>query len=296
MLSLSPGLALTACAVALCTQPAFAHTISTGSHRASYRHARPRDMAAAHHRRDVASRPRLARIHWRRGSYALARAGFAAPSGSGYSQYGHGDSAPMQDWQPRAATPFVQQDFARRPFIAESAPVSAWSGAWNGGSSAGWGVGARSQFQDTQVQEMAEQAASANGVPVSLVDRVIKRESGGNPHAVSRGNYGLMQIRLGTARTMGYEGSAAGLLDPATNMNYAVRYLAGAYRAAAGSESRAVALYARGYDAAARVENASFDAPQPQGEAMGQSAGFSDNWSAGYAPAYRQRLRRRFVF
>ena len=100
---------------------------------------------------------------------------------------------------------------------------------------------------------MAEQQASANGVPVSLVHRVIMRESRYNPRAVSKGNYGIMQIRLGTARAMGYSGSAAGLLDANTNMTYAVRYLAGAYRAAGGNESRAVALYARGYRAAPRV-------------------------------------------
>ena len=94
---------------------------------------------------------------------------------------------------------------------------------------------------------MAAAQASANGVPVSLVERVIKRESGGNPRAVSRGNYGLMQIRLGTARAMGFSGSAAELLDPQVNMTYAVRYLAGAYRAAGGNENRAVALYASGY-------------------------------------------------
>jgi soluble lytic murein transglycosylase-like protein len=88
---------------------------------------------------------------------------------------------------------------------------------------------------------------SAAGVPQSLIDRVIRRESGGNPHAVSHGNYGLMQIRLATARAMGYAGSAAGLLDPQTNMTYAVRYLAGAYRAAGGNETRAIALYSRGY-------------------------------------------------
>ena len=79
--------------------------------------------------------------------------------------------------------------------------------------------------------------------------RVIRRESGGNPRAVHAGNYGLMQIRLGTARAMGYGGSASGLLDPSVNMTYAMRYLAGAYRAAGGNESRAVALYARGYRA-----------------------------------------------
>jgi soluble lytic murein transglycosylase-like protein len=87
----------------------------------------------------------------------------------------------------------------------------------------------------------------AAAVPQSLIDRVIRRESGGNPRAVSHGNYGLMQIRLSTARAMGYAGSAAGLLDPQTNMTYAVRYLAGAYRAAGGNEARAIALYSRGY-------------------------------------------------
>ena len=94
---------------------------------------------------------------------------------------------------------------------------------------------------------MIARHAAANGVPESLVRRVIVRESGYNPRAVSAGNYGLMQIRLGTARSLGYRGSAEGLLDAETNMTYAVRYLAGAYQAAGGNESRAVALYASGY-------------------------------------------------
>jgi soluble lytic murein transglycosylase-like protein len=97
------------------------------------------------------------------------------------------------------------------------------------------------------LEGLIAQHASANGVPVTLVRRVILRESGFNPRAVYRGNYGLMQIRLGTARSLGYRGEAAGLLDPATNMAYAVRYLAGAYRAARGNEARALALYIHGY-------------------------------------------------
>lgn len=107
---------------------------------------------------------------------------------------------------------------------------------------------------------MIGEQASANGIPTSLIERVIRRESGGNPRAVSSGNYGLMQIRLGTARAMGYGGSAAGLLDAATNMTYAVRYLAGAYRAAGGNESRAVALYARGYKARPVQAGSSYEA------------------------------------
>lgn len=106
---------------------------------------------------------------------------------------------------------------------------------------------------------MIAQQASAAGVPLSLAERVIRRESGGNPRAAHAGNYGLMQIRLGTARSMGYGGSAGGLLNPAVNMTYAMRYLAGAYRAAGGNESRAVALYSRGYRAApARVQSYTF--------------------------------------
>lgn len=95
--------------------------------------------------------------------------------------------------------------------------------------------------------------AAANGVPESLVRRIIVRESRYNPRIVSRGNYGLMQIKPATARAMGYSGSAAGLLDADTNMAYAVKYLAGAYRVAGGNADRAVGYYARGYyDAAKR--------------------------------------------
>ncbi|MBX9846620.1 MAG: lytic transglycosylase domain-containing protein [Xanthobacteraceae bacterium] len=99
---------------------------------------------------------------------------------------------------------------------------------------------------------MAARHAAANGIPVSLVHRVIMRESRYNPRAVSKGNYGIMQIRLGTARAMGYTGSAAGLLDPEVNMTYAVKYLAGAYKAAGGSEGGAVSNYAGGYYAQAK--------------------------------------------
>jgi hypothetical protein len=94
--------------------------------------------------------------------------------------------------------------------------------------------------------------AAANGVPVELVHRVIVRESRYNPRAVSKGNFGMMQIRLQTARGMGYTGTAQGLLDPNTNLQYAVKYLAGAYRVAGGNQSRAVSLYASGYYYAAK--------------------------------------------
>jgi soluble lytic murein transglycosylase-like protein len=94
--------------------------------------------------------------------------------------------------------------------------------------------------------------AAANNLPEDLVRRIIKRESGGNPRVVSKGNFGLMQIKLATARSMGYRGTAAGLLDADTNMTYAVKYLAGAYHVADGNANRAVHYYAAGYYYAAK--------------------------------------------
>jgi soluble lytic murein transglycosylase-like protein len=108
--------------------------------------------------------------------------------------------------------------------------------------------------------------ASANGVPIELARRVVRRESNGNARAVSKGNYGLMQIRLGTAQAMGYRGNAQGLLDAETNMTYAMKYLAGAYRAAGGNNDRAVALYARGYYyEAKKMGFSAYEAPRAAG-------------------------------
>jgi soluble lytic murein transglycosylase-like protein len=95
--------------------------------------------------------------------------------------------------------------------------------------------------------------AAANGVPESLVRRVILRESRYKADLVGRGGtMGLMQIKLATARGLGYTGSAAGLLDPDTNLNYAVKYLAGAYRTAGSNADRAVGYYTSGYYYAAK--------------------------------------------
>jgi hypothetical protein len=95
--------------------------------------------------------------------------------------------------------------------------------------------------------------AAANGVPAALVHKVMMRESRGNPRLVGRcGCYGLMQIKPATARSMGYSGPPSGLLDPDTNLTYAVRYLAGAYRAAGGNAARADSYYRTGYYYAAK--------------------------------------------
>lgn len=98
-----------------------------------------------------------------------------------------------------------------------------------------------------EIEVLAEYYARYYGVPITLVRRVINRESTFNPSARNGPYYGLMQILPETARQMGYSGPPQGLLDAETNLIYAVKYLRGAWLLAGGSESRAVQLYAAGY-------------------------------------------------
>ena len=122
-------------------------------------------------------------------------------------------------------------------------------------TAAAFGAPAQAGVLETStLDSMVARHAAAENVPEELIRRVIKRESRGNPRVVSEGNYGLMQIKLPTARSMGYRGSAAGLLDAETNMTYAVKYLAGAWRVAHGNLDRAVHYYAAGYYYAAKGE------------------------------------------
>jgi soluble lytic murein transglycosylase-like protein len=84
-------------------------------------------------------------------------------------------------------------------------------------------------------------------IPESLIHRSIRRESNYNPNARHGPYWGLMQIRHDTARHMGYDGPASGLLDADTNLAFAVPYLANAYKVSGGNEKRAIRLYAGGY-------------------------------------------------
>lgn len=90
-------------------------------------------------------------------------------------------------------------------------------------------------------------AADDAAVPLSLVQRVIVRESTHRPEARNDAFYGLMQIHPTTARTMGFRGAAEDLLDAETNLRYAVRYLRGAWLVSGGDEDTAIQWYARGY-------------------------------------------------
>jgi hypothetical protein len=89
--------------------------------------------------------------------------------------------------------------------------------------------------------------AKLNSIPESLIHRVVQRESKYDPSSRHGAYWGLMQISHSTAKSMGYSGPPIGLLDPETNLRYAVAYLANAYRVAGGDEKRAQKLYMRGF-------------------------------------------------
>ncbi|WP_461308442.1 transglycosylase SLT domain-containing protein, partial [Albidovulum sp.] len=105
----------------------------------------------------------------------------------------------------------------------------------------------RSPGGPAEVNRLIAKYAALYDVPEDLVHRVVRRESNYNPAARNGPYYGLMQIHPQTARGMGYRGGPEGLLDPDTNLRYAVKYLRGAWIVAEGDRDDAVMWYARGY-------------------------------------------------
>jgi soluble lytic murein transglycosylase-like protein len=90
--------------------------------------------------------------------------------------------------------------------------------------------------------------AAAHGVPVALANAVVRVESNYNARVTGRaGEVGLMQIKYQTARGLGYTGSRAALYDPATNLEWGMRYLAGAHKLASGSLCGTLAKYQGGH-------------------------------------------------
>jgi soluble lytic murein transglycosylase-like protein len=92
--------------------------------------------------------------------------------------------------------------------------------------------------------------AAAYGIPASLAHAVITVESNYRVNARgSAGEIGLMQIKPATARGMGYSGSAKGLFNPETNIQYGMKYLAKAHQLAGGDTCGTILRYNAGHGA-----------------------------------------------
>ena len=98
-----------------------------------------------------------------------------------------------------------------------------------------------------EMRALVNEYSARHGIPTELLHRVIQRESDYRADARAGPYYGLMQILPETARTMGFAGAPEELLDPRVNLEYAGRYLRGAWLVSDGDIDAAVMWYARGY-------------------------------------------------
>ena len=97
------------------------------------------------------------------------------------------------------------------------------------------------------LHSMINDYARHHGVPLRLAHRIVQQESRYNPALKAKAHFGLMQVSLPTAKSMGYGGDVAGLLDARTNLTYAMPYLANAWIVSGGNEEKARRLYMSGY-------------------------------------------------
>lgn len=100
----------------------------------------------------------------------------------------------------------------------------------------------------SQYAMLIRKAAAKHGVPVKIAKAVVEVESNFNPRARgSAGEVGLMQIKPATARGIGYRGSTRALYDPATNLEWGMKYLAGAHKRAGGDLCGTILRYNAGH-------------------------------------------------
>ncbi|CAH1657668.1 Transglycosylase-like protein with SLT domain [Hyphomicrobiales bacterium] len=130
------------------------------------------------------------------------------------------------------------------PIDAHSHPVIGYKGAIRvkAGKALRYNTTYRSRYTD-----LIAHYAKENGLPVTLVDAVMRVESRYKQSAFSGVAVGLMQIKPSTARDIGYVGTVGGLYTPDVNIMFGVKYLAGAYRRAGGDMCGTIMRYNSGY-------------------------------------------------
>lgn len=92
--------------------------------------------------------------------------------------------------------------------------------------------------------------AKQHGVPYALARAVVQVESTFRPNVTGgAGEIGLMQIKLSTARGMGYKGTRKQLYNPATNLYWGMKYLGKAHKLAGGTTCGTILRYNAGHGA-----------------------------------------------
>lgn len=90
--------------------------------------------------------------------------------------------------------------------------------------------------QNSSVISMIAAQAPSYGVPTWFALRIAEIESGYNPSARgAAGEYGVFQLKCATARSVGFKGDCAQLLDAATNVKYGLEHLSIAVKTSNGN-------------------------------------------------------------
>lgn len=103
------------------------------------------------------------------------------------------------------------------------------------------------------VAPLLNEWADSYGVPRNLVYGLVAQESNFDPQAyraepkVNDASRGLTQILYHTAQGMGYTGTPDELYDPATNLDYGLRYLVQQITRAGGDIPAALSAYNGGW-------------------------------------------------
>ncbi|MDR3496795.1 MAG: transglycosylase SLT domain-containing protein [Ancalomicrobiaceae bacterium] len=97
-------------------------------------------------------------------------------------------------------------------------------------------------------RKLIEDEATADHLPVKLALAVVAVESDfkADKHG-DDGKLGLFQLRYPIAKALGYKGTSAELLDPATNVKWGMKYLAGAYTRAGGDTCKTAMKFIGGH-------------------------------------------------
>lgn len=108
----------------------------------------------------------------------------------------------------------------------------------------------QSKPANTRFSSIINHYASTYGVSSALAHAVVRHESNFRPEVRGQaGEIGLMQIKLSTARGLGYTGTAKGLYEPSTNVQYGMKYLAQAQKLGGGSVCGTILKYNAGHGA-----------------------------------------------
>jgi soluble lytic murein transglycosylase-like protein len=96
--------------------------------------------------------------------------------------------------------------------------------------------------------DLIAEKAKKHGVPLQLAHAVVAVESNYNPNVTGRAStIGLMQIKHQTARGVGFSGTMQQLYDPATNLEFGMKYLGRAHKMARGDICGTIMRYQGGH-------------------------------------------------